>query len=171
MDLGIYIFWLLLRIDMLVDILLQKNYYWNVRFPSTCVSLDELQLERNVTFKSDAEGAPFVKRETDDISILCSGINHPDVLSGWRTGSIIYLNLLKRPRKWRIIIDPCTEMYADSIVGFCAVKSVLLYAPYHSKPVPLLLGSAPLHVGLKLNKPIQNIRKSHDSIDKTYFKS
>lgn len=115
MDLGIYIFWLLLRIDMLVDILLQKNYYWNVRFPRTCVSLDELQLERNVTFKSDAEGAPFVKRETDDISILCSGINHPDVLSGWRTGSIIYLNLLKRLRKWRIIIDPCTEMYADSI--------------------------------------------------------
>ena len=115
MDLGIYISWLLLRIDMLVDILLQKHYYLIVRFPSTCVSLDELQLERNVTFKSDAEGAPFVKRETDDISILCSGINHPDVLSGWRTGSIIYLNLLKRPRKWRIIIDSCTEMYADSI--------------------------------------------------------
>ena len=82
MDLGIYISWLLLRIDMLVDILLQKHYYLNVRFPSTCVSPDEVQLERNVTIKSDAEGIPLVKRETDDISILSFGIIHPDVLSG-----------------------------------------------------------------------------------------
>ena len=130
---------------------------------------------KNVTIDSEIEGAPFVIRELqqEEDSILCSGINHSDFFSGWRTGSIIYHNLLQAAQEngLKLSIPTLKWMVTPSTVGFCAVKSVLLYAPYHSKTVSLFLGSAPLYIGLKLNKSIQDIRKSNGSIGKAYFKS